>query len=148
MGWPWYPWQTPQASDRNRLPLLVKESGYVTQLLDNCPHLMKSRFDIGFDGFHYLRGREGVRINQTIWETIPPAKTRTGGGFQHRNLPDLHRSQYWEREAEWLEEELPPSSLLPLVGSRHEPGRTQPHGYAGKSNINTNDTRFRPYTRK
>ena len=69
VGWPWYPWQTLQASGRNRLPLLVKEAGYVTQLLGDCPHLMKSRFDIGFDGFHYLRGQEGVRMNdqRTPW---------------------------------------------------------------------------------
>lgn len=122
VGWPWYPWQTLQASGRNHLPLLVKEADYVTQLLGDCPHLMKSRFDIGFDGFHYLRGQEGdtyfLRMNRAIRETMPPAKTRTGDGFQHRNLPDLHRwtNQYWEREAdtfacrtsalavEWLEE--------------------------------------------
>lgn len=76
------------------MPLLVKEVRevrYIIQLLDDCPHLMQSRFDIGFDGFHYLRGQEGVRMNQMLRETMPPAKTRTGDGFQHRNLPDLHR---------------------------------------------------------
>ena len=64
MGQPWYPWQTLKASGRNRWMLLVKEAGYVTQLLGDCLHLMKSRFNIGFDGFHYLRGQEGVCIEE------------------------------------------------------------------------------------
>lgn len=124
VGWPWYPWQELSLSGRNHFPRLLRKAGYVTQLLGDCPHLMKSRFDIGFDGFHYLRGQEGdthfLRMNQTIRETMPPAKTRDPAptAFQKRNLPDLHRwtNQYWTREAdtfayrtagtavEWLEE--------------------------------------------
>lgn len=122
VGWPWHPWQELSRSGRNHLPRLLKREGYVSQLLGDCPHLMKARFDLGFDGFHYLRGQEGdtyfLRMNREIQETMPPRKTRVGHGFQGRNLPDLHRwiNQYFEREAdtfayrtaavtvEWLEE--------------------------------------------
>ncbi len=122
VGWPWYPWQTLQLSGRNHLPKLLRTAGYASQLLGDCPHLVNSRFDLGFDGFHTLRGQEGnshfLRLNHAIQETMPRAKTRSGNGFMGRNLPDLHRwtNQYFTREAdtfayrtaskaeEWLEE--------------------------------------------
>ncbi len=122
IGWPWYPWQTLQLSGHNHLPKLLREADYVSQLLGDCPHLINSRFDLEFDGFHTLRGQEGnshfLRLNREIQETMPRAKTRAGRGFMGRNLPDLHRwtNQYFERESEtfayrtankaeeWLEE--------------------------------------------
>ncbi len=122
IGWPWYPWQDLPQSGNNHLPKLLREAGYVSQLLGDCPHLLNSRFNLGFDGFHTLRGQEGnshfLRLNHAIQETMPPTKTRSGSGFLGRNLPDLHRwtNQYFTREAEtfayrtanraeeWLEE--------------------------------------------
>ena len=141
VGWPWYPWQALQLSGNNHLPKLLGEAGYVSQLLGDCPHLINSRFDLGFDGFHTLRGQEGnshfLRLNHEIRETIPVAKTRTGSGFMGRNLPDLHRwtNQYFERESEtfayrtankveeWLEENYLHDSFFLWVDffDPHEP---------------------------
>lgn len=122
VGWPWYPWQPLPLSGRNHLPRLLRDHGYVSQLLGDCPHLIKARFDLGFDGFYHLPGQEGdtyfLRMNRAIQESMPPAKTRSGSHFLDRNLPDLHRwtNRYFEREAEtfafrtsmvateWLEE--------------------------------------------
>ncbi len=122
VGWPWYPWQPLPRSGRNHLPHLLREHGYVSQLLGDCPHLIKAGFDQGFDGFYHLPGQEGdtffLRMNREIRATMPPDKTRTGHYFRNRNLPDLHRwtNRYFEREAEtfafrtsmvateWLEE--------------------------------------------
>lgn len=141
VGWPWYPWQTLQLSSRNHLPKLLRKAGFASQLIGDCPHLINSRFDIGFDGFHTLYGQEGnshfLRLNREIKETLPPYKTRAGNGFMGRNLPDLHRwtNQYFEREAEtfayrtaskaeeWLEENYKHESFFLWVDffDPHEP---------------------------
>ncbi|MBV7327076.1 sulfatase-like hydrolase/transferase [Chloroflexi bacterium TSY] len=121
-GWPWYPWQDRRISSPNHIPILLRQAGYVSQLLGDCPHLMRAGFFEGFDGAYTLRGQEGdtyfLRMNHMIEETMPPEKTRTGHHFQDRNLPDLHKwtNRYWKSEAdtfpprtaalavEWLEE--------------------------------------------
>ncbi len=85
VGWPWYPWQPLPLSGRNHLPRLLRDHGYVSQLLGDCPHLIKARFDLGFDGFYHLPGQEGdtyfLRMNRAIQESMPPAKTRGGSHF-------------------------------------------------------------------
>lgn len=141
VGWPWYPWQTLQLSGRNHLPVLLRQAGYASQLIGDCPHLSRARFDIGFDGFHTLPGQEGhthfLRLNHPVEETMPPEKTRTGNLFLGRNLPDLHRwtNQYFTREAdtfayrtaskaeEWLEDNYQFESFFLWVDffDPHEP---------------------------
>ena len=102
-GWPWYPWQElPPAS--NHLPRLLSEAGYVSQLICDCPHLFRARFNVGFDAAHVLRGQEGdtsfLRMNHPIREVMPPEKTRYGKHFRGHNLPDLARwtNRLWYRE--------------------------------------------------
>ena len=122
VGWPWYPWQSLLRSGRNHLPKLLAPHGYASQLIGDCPHLIKAQFDLGFTGFHQVRGQEGdthfLRLNHEIREVIPPDKTRPGSHFRDHNLADLHRwiNQYYQRESqtfayrtaslaeEWLEE--------------------------------------------
>ncbi|HUT23279.1 MAG TPA: sulfatase [Sumerlaeia bacterium] len=121
-GWPWYGWQSRLAGSRNHLPELLRDAGYVSQLICDCPHLFRANFDQGFDGACVLRGQEAdlpfLRMNHPIESVMPPGKTRAGRHFQGRNLPDLARweNRLWYREedrfpprtarvaVEWLEE--------------------------------------------
>jgi len=121
-GWPWYGWQSRLKSTENHLPLVLREAGYVSQLICDCPHLFNADFNRGFDGATVLRGQEAdlpfLRMNHPIEHVMPPEKTRTGRHFRGRNLPDLARwvNRAWFREedrfpprtaalaCEWLEE--------------------------------------------
>ena len=121
-GWPFYPWQDRFLSGQNHIPLLLRKAGYVSQMLGDCTHLARARFDHGFNGALFLPGQEGntyfLRMNDPIQETMPPEKTRTGHLLQNRNLPDLHRwtNPDWRYESDrfaprtselaihWLEE--------------------------------------------
>ncbi|MEM7538374.1 MAG: sulfatase [Chloroflexota bacterium] len=122
-GWPWYPWQDRRLSSANHAPDMLREAGYVSQLLGDCPHLFPAHFNQGFDAAYALRGQEGdlsfLRMNRRIEQTMPPEKTRfERNKFQKRNLPDLHRwtNSHWRTEmdtfpprtaglaVEWLEE--------------------------------------------
>jgi arylsulfatase A-like enzyme len=119
-AWPWYPWQ-PLAED-NRMPQLLNQQGYVTQLICDCPHLFNAGFNRVFNAAYHIRGQEGdipfLHMNDPIEKVMPREKTRTGYHFQDRNLVDLHRwtNRYWTCEADtfpprtagravrWLEE--------------------------------------------
>ena len=94
-GWPWYPWQSRLKSGPTHLPQVLHESGYVSQLICDCPHLFRSDFDDGFHAAVQTRGQEAdmyfLRMNHPIEHVMPPEKTRTGRHFQGRNLPDLAR---------------------------------------------------------
>jgi arylsulfatase A-like enzyme len=127
-GWPWYPWQSRLASSPNHLPVILRQAGYVSQLLCDCPHLFRANFNQGFDGAYALRGQEGdnyfLRMNYPIEHVMPPEKTRTGSHFRGANLPDLaawtNRTWHFEEDrfpprtarlaTQWLEENY-----------RHEP---------------------------
>ena len=94
-AWPWHPWQDVHKSTRNIMPFLVAHAGgHVTQLLGDCPHLVKAGWGRCFNACHVLRGQEGdvhfLRMNRPIDQVMPPAKTRTSRHFQGRNLVDLH----------------------------------------------------------
>ena len=121
-GWPWHPWQKLGLSSGNHAPRMLREAGYASQLLCDCPHLFNADFNEGFDGAHQLRGQEGdtffLRMNHPIEHVMPAEKTRNGRHFQDSNLPDLARwvNRLWYREkdrfpprtaelaVEWLEE--------------------------------------------
>ncbi|MEE8398263.1 MAG: sulfatase, partial [Desulfobacterales bacterium] len=121
-GWPWYPWQPLSRSTRNVMPRILGQSGYVSQLICDCPHLFNARFQHGFTAAEALRGQEGdlyrLRMNHPIDTVMPPEKTRTGKHLQGHNLVDIHRwlNRDWKGEedcfpprtaraaVEWLEE--------------------------------------------
>ena len=121
-GWPWHPWQSRRLSGENHAPQMLRQAGYVSQLLCDCPHLFRADFNEGFDGAYQVRGQEGdcffLRMNHPIEQVMPPDKTRSSRHFQNQNLPDLSRwtNRQWYREMdrfpprtaalamEWLEE--------------------------------------------
>jgi arylsulfatase A-like enzyme len=138
-AWPWYPWQ-PLAED-NRMPQLLNQHGYVTQLICDCPHLFNANFNRAFNAAYHIRGQEGdipfLHMNDPIDKVMPREKTRTGYHFRDRNLVDLHRwtNRYWRCEADtfpprtagravrWLEEnyEYRPFLLWVDFFDPHEP---------------------------
>lgn len=121
-GWPWFPWQPLSRSSRNSMPRILAKSGYVSQLICDCPHLFDARFQHTFTAAEALRGQEGdmhrLRMNHPIDTIMPPEKTRTGKYLQGHNLVDMHRwlNRDWKGEedcfpprtaraaVEWLEE--------------------------------------------
>ena len=143
IGWPWYGWQPLDNSSKNNMPGLLREKGYVSQLICDCPHLFNSRFQHTFDGAMALRGQEGdtpfLRMNHEFKEIMPPEKTRPRGPFQGHNLVDLHKwtNQRWrdngeadrfpprtaETAVEWLEEnyQFDPFLLWVDFFDPHEP---------------------------
>ena len=123
VGWPWYPWQDRRLSSPNHLPQILGQAGYVSQLLGDCPHLVRAAFFEGFSGAHTLPGQEGntyfLGMNYPIERAMADDKTRNNDkSFQGRNLIDLHKwtNRRWYREidrfpprtaelaVEWLEE--------------------------------------------
>ncbi len=92
-NWLWHGWQP--LVEQNRLPRLLANEDYITQLLCDCPHLFKNDFDKAFHAAQAIRGQEGdmyfLHMNDPIQSVMPREKTRTGHHFQDHNLVDLHR---------------------------------------------------------
>jgi len=122
LGWPFYGWQPIDLSSRNHIAALLGAEGYATQLICDCPHLFRARFQFAFDAAFQHRGQEGDRallhLNDPILTVVPPEKTRLRPSFRGHPLADLHRwhNRYWRLESEtfpartgetavrWLEE--------------------------------------------
>jgi len=57
VGWPWYPWQDRRLSSQNHLPQMLGEAGYISQLLGDCPHLVRAAFSEGCNRPHTVPGQ-------------------------------------------------------------------------------------------
>jgi len=105
-GWPWYGWQDLLKWGQNHIPRILSKSGYVSQLLCDCPHLFKAGFPNGFDGAHVNRGQEGdtyfLRMNHPIEDNMPRRKTRKGHHFQGKTLADISQ---WTNMKNYREED-------------------------------------------
>ncbi len=172
-GWPWFPWQPLDLSTRNNIPRILRKSGYVSQLICDCPHLFNSRFQNTFTAAQALRGQEGdlyaLRMNHPIEDVMPPEKTRSSKHLQGRNLVDLHRwmNRDWKGEedcfpprtaravVEWLEENYLHESFFLWVDffDPHEPWdppeymvRKYDPGYTGTPMLHPNYGRADDYT--
>ena len=122
LGWPHYGWQAIDLSNPNHIGKLLEGQGYFTQLICDCPHLFKARFDQGFDAAFHNRGQEGDRallhMNDPIQNVMSDDKTRPSPSFHGASLPNVHRwtNRYMRLESEtfayrtsavavkWLEE--------------------------------------------
>ena len=172
-GWPWYPWQPLDLSTRNNIPRILRRSGYMSQLICDCPHLFNARFQHTFTAAEALRGQEGdmyrLRLNHPIDTVMPPEKTRTGKYLQGHNLVDMHRwlNRDWKGEedrfpprtartaVEWLEENYlyDPFFLWVDFFDPHEPWdppeymvRKYDPDYAGEPMLHPNYGRSDDYT--
>jgi len=122
LGWPHYGWQPIDISGPNHIAGLLRQSGYVSQLICDCPHLFRARFQDEFDAAYHIRGQEGDRpmlhLNDKIEKIVPLGKTRQSPTWHDHSLVDMHRwvNRYAECEADlfpartggaairWLEE--------------------------------------------
>ena len=95
LGWPHYPWQAIDESGPNHVAKILADSGYVTQLICDCPHLFKARFQLDFDAAYHNRGQEGdkflLHLNDPIEEVMALEKTRRDAGFQGHTLGNIAR---------------------------------------------------------
>ncbi|NOZ20907.1 MAG: sulfatase-like hydrolase/transferase [Planctomycetes bacterium] len=94
-GWPHYGWQAIELSSPNHIAAMLGQAGYATQLLCDCPHLFKARFNEKFDAAYQNRGQEAdrplLRLNEEIVNVMPDEKTRTRPRFRDHTLVDVHR---------------------------------------------------------
>jgi arylsulfatase A-like enzyme len=95
LGWPHYGWQPIDQSGPNHIANLLRQAGYATQLVCDCPHLFNARFQHAFDAAFQHRGQEGDRpllhLNDPILNAMPPQKTRGRPTFMGHTLVDVHR---------------------------------------------------------
>jgi arylsulfatase A-like enzyme len=109
LGWPHYGWQPIDVSGPNHVAGLLRQQGYATQLICDCPHLFNSRFQHGFDAAYQHRGQEGdkylLHLNDPIERAVPPAKTRLKPSFRGHHLADVHR--WMNRYPRYEEETFP-----------------------------------------
>ncbi len=121
-GWIRYGWQPIDKSSPNHIAALLRQAGYVSQLICDCPHLFPARFDRAFDAAYQTRGQEGdvplLHLNDEVLELLPETKTRRDPRVRGALLPNLHRwtNRYYEVEEDtfaartgraairWLEE--------------------------------------------
>ena len=95
LGWPHYGWQPIDMSGTNHIAILLRQCGYVSQLICDCPHLFNARFQHGFDAAFQHRGQEGdkylLHLNDSIEQVMPFEKTRMRPLFRNHPLVDQHR---------------------------------------------------------
>ena len=141
LGWPHYGWQPIDQSVSNHIAMLLRQCGYVTQLICDTSHLFNARFHHGFDAAFRHRGQEGdkplLHLNDPIEKVMPFEKTRLDNWFRGHPLVDQHRwtNRYFRYEAEtfaartaatairWLEENWKASPFFLWVDffDPHEP---------------------------
>ena len=127
-GWPWYGWQNWTRSTENHMPIVLRQAGYVSQLICDCPHLFNAGFNQGFDAAETLRGQEGdlpfTQMNHPIETVMPPEKTRLQPLFHGHPLVDKHR---WAHRLWRLEEDrFPPRTARRAVEWLEENGQFDP----------------------
>jgi arylsulfatase A-like enzyme len=109
LGWPHYGWQPIDQSSPNHIAQLLRQAGYVSQLICDCPHLFNARFQHGFDGAFQHRGQEGdkplLHLNDPIPTVMPVEKTRFRPTFRDHTLVDVHR--WANRDARYETEAFP-----------------------------------------
>jgi arylsulfatase A-like enzyme len=117
LGWPRFPWQDIRQSGGNTLLATLRNAGYATQLLCDCPHLFNAGFQHGFQAAYQTRGQEGdtffLHLNDPIRREQPLEKTRPARMLgQEYSLGDIHR---WTNRYYACEEDTFPAKTSRLV---------------------------------
>lgn len=106
LGWPHYGWQPIDLSGPNHIAHILADNGYESQLICDCPHLFRARFQAGFSAAFHVRGQEGDRpllhLNDPIETVVPDRKTRTRPRYRGATLVNTHRwtNRYFTHEHE------------------------------------------------
>ncbi len=94
LGWLHYGWQPIDLSSPNHIAGILRQAGYSTQLICDCPHLFNARFQHAFDAAFQHRGQEGdfalLHLNDPIPTVMAWEKTRTKPSYRGHTLPDMH----------------------------------------------------------
>ena len=110
LGWPHYGWQPIDLSNPNHIAEMLGESGYESQLICDCPHLFRARFQDKFSASIQIRGQEGDRpmlhLNDPIQTVVPDDKTRVHPRYRGATLVNSHR---WTNRYYTLEQETFPA---------------------------------------
>lgn len=110
LGWPHYGWQPIELSSPNHIAGILREAGYASQLIADCPHLFTSRFQHQFDAAFQHRGQEAdrplLRLNDPLPQVMARDKTRLRPDFRGHTLLDVHR---WVNRYPTCEEETFPA---------------------------------------
>ena len=106
LGWPHYGWQSIDQTGSNHISAVLRNSGYSSQLICDCPHLFHARFNVDFDASFHERGQEGdkpmLHLNDPIQKVVPDDKTRTEPRYKEYTLADMHR---WTNRYRYREED-------------------------------------------
>ena len=104
-GEPFHPW-LPLAYDEVTLPQLMRENGYVTQLICDTPHLINGghNFDYPFCAWDFIRGQE---IDRHVMDSTPVHLPLTDPSKVDAMNTNRSTAQYWrnvrnrEKEEDW-----------------------------------------------
>jgi len=96
----------PLAPGDATLAQVLRDHGYITQLIADTPHLMKHEYNYsrGFVGFDWIRGQEGdiplTWMNHPIVQRMPHEKTRMRPLFRGEPLANLSgwTNRRWDGE--------------------------------------------------
>jgi arylsulfatase A-like enzyme len=128
LGWPHYGWQPIDLSGPNHVAGLLRQAGYSSQLICDCPHLFNARFQHAFDAAFQHRGQEGdkplLRLNDPIRSVMPLNKTRTRPTFRDHPLVDVH--DWTNREPKYESDMFPAQTANTAVRWLEENGQSGP----------------------
>lgn len=150
---------SPLGQDEVILSECLRQGGYVTQMINDTPHISQNGFffDRGFNGWTWVRGQENDRVStDPIDVKFPcdPKKLRggaTGSARQHlrnaavwRHEEDRHCARTFREAADWLERNRRQENFFLYVDTfdPHEPWDPPQHyvdlydrGYRGQKVI-------------
>ena len=128
LGWPHYGWQPIDLSGPNHVASLLRQAGYVSQLICDCPHLFNARFQHQFDAAFQHRGQEGdkplLHLNDRIQTVMPLEKTRVSPSFRDHPLVDVHR--WTNRYPQYEGETFPAKTASTVIRWLEENSRSGP----------------------
>jgi arylsulfatase A-like enzyme len=141
LGWPHFGWKAFDPGDPQHIAPILRESGYVSQLICDTMNIFPHCLQVPFDAAYQIRGQEIDRpllhLNDEIETVVPVEKTRHWPTFRGHTLADMQSwiNRYPKNETEqfppqtaetavrWLEENYKANPFLLWVDffDPHEP---------------------------